>query len=134
LKTSMAVKIVGLAIVLVCSPGCVDYGRGGMHEVTFRQPGPADVHAEQEKLTELVREGLAGMGFDEMPGVPYVWRKRGVTVEVYRNEDREWMVKVRAFGTKQDVRASEKTERDLIAFLQEEPELKVSAASDAAAN
>lgn len=76
-----------LVILVLC--GC-DTGRVGMYKVAFAPSavGGASVPEQasaDEKLKQLVRGALAGKGFEEHPGTPHIWRKRGATVEVYRD-------------------------------------------------
>jgi len=97
-----------------------------MHKVVFPESAPHDATAEEERLTQLVREALAGKGFDEMAGRPHIWRKRGVTVQVYRDNNGELILKVRAFGSKRDIRVSERTEQELLAILKQHAELSIS--------
>lgn len=119
--------VVLLTLIVLCSSGCVDYGRSGMHKVMFVRPTVVgDAATEEEKLKQLVRDALAGKGFHEMSGKPHIWRKRGTTVQVYRDDAGELILKVRAFGSKRDVRVSEQTEEELLAILRAQSELSLS--------
>lgn len=118
--------IPALVAVVLCSSGCVDYGRIGMHKVTFSQAAPRGSPTEEERLTQLVQESLTGKGFDEMAGTPHIWRKRGATVQVYRDNGGDVILKIRAFGSRRDVRVSERTEQELLAILNQHAELSIS--------
>jgi len=117
--------IIGLSVVVACSSGCVDYGRIGAHKVTFARHATLRAPSEDEKLRELVRDALAGKGFEEQPGTPYIWRKGGTTVQVYRDKEGELVLKVRAFGSKRDVRVSHRTEQELLGILKRHAELEI---------
>ena len=93
-----------------------------MYKVAFAPSavGSASVpeHATtDEKLKQLVRGALADKGFEERPGTRHIWRKRGARVEVYRDKNSELILRVGAFGSKRDVRVSERTEQELLVIL-----------------
>lgn len=101
-----------------------------MHKVTFVPAASAGVTesdrpSAEEKLKRLVREALVGKGFQEKPGVPFIWRRRGARVEVYRDQNGELILGVGAFGSKRDVRVSEQTEQELLAVLRGQPDWEV---------
>ena len=73
---------------------------------------------------QIVRDALASKDFIEQPGTPYIWRKRGTTVQVYRGAGGDLILKVRAFGSKRDVRFSARTEQELLAILKRHTELE----------
>lgn len=109
--------------------GC-DTGRVGMHKVAFGKPAvlgatTTSQPTADEKLKQLIRDALAGKGFEEKPGTPHIWRKRGARVEVYRDKNGELILEVGAFGSKRDVRVSERTEQELVAILKEQPGLEL---------
>jgi hypothetical protein len=121
--------LVLLAFVALLLNGC-DTGRVGMHKVSFVPPATVGTtasvrQADEERLKQLVRSALVGKGFHEHPGTPHLWQKRGAWVEVYRDKDGELILKVRAFGSKHDVRVSERTEQELLAILKQQAELEL---------
>jgi hypothetical protein len=120
----------GLLAFLILTLTSCDTGRVGSHKVMFVTPARVDTAArsrqtDEEKLTQLIREVLVGKGFNEHPGTPHLWQKRGAWVEVYRDNEREFILKVRAFGSKHDVRVSERTEQELVAFLKQQPGMEL---------
>jgi len=102
-----------------------------MHRVVLPDAIPDDAAAAEERLVQLVRDALTGKGFEEMAGSPHIWRKRGVTVQTYLDNSGELVLKVRAFGSKRDVRASERAEQELLAALKEHARLSISVISPA---
>ena len=122
-------RILLLLALPLALTGC-DTGRVGMHKVTFVQPAfvgaPAPVQPTAEDyLKQLIRDALKGKGFEEKPGKPYIWRKQGTTVQVYQTETGELILRVGAFGSRKDVRVSERTEQELLAILKERGELEL---------
>jgi hypothetical protein len=80
--------LVLLAILALFLSGC-DTGRVGMHKVGFAPPATVGTtastqQADEERIKQLVRAALAGKGFNEHPGTPHLWQKRGAWVEVSR--------------------------------------------------
>lgn len=121
--------IVLLAILALFLSGC-DTGRVGLHRVGFAPPAPfgttaSTQQADEEILKQLVRAALAGKGFNEHPGTPHLWQKRGAWVEVYRDKVGVLVLKVRALGSKHDVRVSERTEQELLAILKKQSGLEL---------
>lgn len=109
--------------------GC-DFGRVGMYKVRIVHASTVGATAptqqiDEDRLKQLIRQALAGRGFREHPGTAHLWQKRGAWVEVSRDETGELILKVRAFGSKRDVRVSERTEQELVAMLKEQPGLEL---------
>ena len=119
--TPSSTFLVLLTMVTLCSFGCADYGWGAIHKVSFRQPAVvgADEAHRDDALKQLVRNELVARGFEEKPGTPHIWRRRGVSVQVYRDQESQLMLRVRAFGSKRDVRLAQETEEELLAALKE---------------
>jgi hypothetical protein len=123
-------RMIGFSWLVILVLGGCDTGRVGMYKVSFAPSavGGASVSEQasaDEKLKQLVRCALAGKGFEEHPGTPHIWRKRGATVEVYRDKNGELILRVGAFGSKRDVRVSERTERELLELLKEQSGLEL---------
>jgi hypothetical protein len=116
-------SLVFLTLLALIFNGC-DTGRVGMHKVMFTQPATVG-STDDERLKQLVRTALAGKGFQEKPGIPHIWRKRGTTVEVYHDHNGVLILRVGAFGSKRDVRVSERTEQELLAVLKEQSGLEM---------
>jgi hypothetical protein len=121
--------VMAVAFVAALLAGC-DTGRAGMYKVSFGPPGhigamPSVRQSDEERLKQIVRSALAGKGFSEHPGRPHLWNKRGAWVEVYRDQDGQLILKVRAFGSKHDVRVSERTEQELLSLLKQHAEVEV---------
>jgi hypothetical protein len=116
---SGCLRVFHLLATAIALSGC-DTGRVGMHRVTFAPPaitGTASQSNDDEKLKQLVRDALAGKDFEEKPGTPHIWRKRGATVQVYRDDKGDLILRVGAFGGKRDVRVSDRAEQELLAIL-----------------
>jgi hypothetical protein len=117
--------LAALASVALVLSGC-DFGRGGIYKIAFTistTPGTTALLQQtgDEKVKDILRHALASKGFNEYPGTPYLWQKRGVWVEVYRDQNGELILKVRAFGSKNDVRVSEQIEQELLRLLKQQP-------------
>jgi hypothetical protein len=104
--------LVPLALITLIVSGC-DTGRVGMYKVSL-VPAATDGESADEQLKRVVRGALAGEGFQEKPGTPHIWRKRGTTVEVYRDHNSDLILRVGAFGSQRDVRVSQRTEQQLL--------------------
>jgi hypothetical protein len=116
-----------LLLCLLC--GC-DIGRLGMYKLSFQQPDSRDsttlVKAEdEEKLRRLIRATLNPKGFEEQPGKPGRWYKKGAWVELLRDDQGELILKAHAFGGKSEVRLSERTEKELLAVLRQQLGLQI---------
>jgi hypothetical protein len=101
-----------------------------MHKLSFQQPGSHDsatlVRAEdEEKLKQIIRDTLNAKGFEEKPGRPGLWYKKGAWVELLRDEQGQLILKAHAFGGKREVRLSEQTEKELLIVLRQQPGLEI---------
>jgi len=117
-----------LLLCLVC--GC-DIGRLRMYKLSFPQQGghhfATGVMTEDEKrLKRLIQETLEREGFEEQLGKLGRWYKKGVWVELIRDEKGKFILKVWAFGGRQELRLAEQTERRLLAILTQEDRLHIS--------
>lgn len=117
----------GITLCILC--GC-DTGRVGMHKVVLAHPAlieaPVSVQQfDEERLKRLVNSALSGKGFVEHPGKPHLWQKNGAWIEVYSHLNGDLILKVRAFGSKRDVRVSERTEQELLIYLKQQSDLQL---------
>jgi hypothetical protein len=118
------------SLLLLCVLCGCDIGRLRVYKLSLHLPeshhSTTLVKVEDEEtLRCLIRSALNPKGFEEQPGKPGRWYKRGVWVELFRDPQDELILKVYAFGGKSEVRRSEQTERELVALLRQQPGVKL---------
>jgi hypothetical protein len=119
--------LLGVALVLL---GCDHLRTGGAYSLTPRPPRPAGpataIEADGRAIRTRVETWLSARGYHESPGKQAVyWNKRASHVIIYPQAGGEIKVAFSAFGNRRDLRLSEETERDLLAYLQTLPGVQV---------
>ena len=127
-------SLLRLAIVTVTATSCLcgcDYGRrGGTYGLTIQHESPRASAIEVEshdvaELRHLLEQWLSEQGFTEFTGKRTIWQKRGTSVYVWQDLKDQLRIQFSAFGSKRDLRLSEETEAALVAYLEEQPGLKL---------
>jgi hypothetical protein len=124
MKTKCFHPIFVCGILLIAAVGS-DHGFAEVHKVYFEPRATSGGHAlakedAERRLEQLVREQLAGKGFDELPGKPYIWTRRGAWIEVSRDKEGQLVLQVSAVGSNRDVQVAKRMEAQLITFLKQQ--------------
>lgn len=130
MKSLPAIAVAFSLIISLC--GCDYTRRGGAYRLTFlndsTQNSTIKVETDDgETVRRIVERWLSGGGFQEFKynETRAVWRKGGARVYVTRETKGEVMIEVSAMGYKRDLRLSEQTERELLAYLEKQTALKI---------
>ena len=122
---------VALALfVSLCLCGCDYTRRGGTYHLALQtQPMQNSAVTVETKDVEALRrvlgQWLSSNGFQEFKGKRTVWNKRGARVYISQESESGLVIEFFSMGYTSDLRLSEKTERELLAYLEKQPGLKV---------
>ena len=117
-----------VASFLLC--GCDYTRRGGTYRLVSQNQSTRNSAVKVETqdaaaLERLVGQWLSEKGFQEFKGKRTIWQKKGASVYVWHEAENEVLIELFAIGSKRDLRLSEQTETELLAYLEKQANLKV---------
>lgn len=109
-----------------------------MYKLSFQKPEAGDSATrvkleDEERLRRVIRDTLSPKGFEEQPGKPGRWYKKGAWVELFRDDHGQLMLKTHAFGGNREVLLSQQSETEVLAVLRQQPNLQISPTTPAKA-
>jgi len=130
MKPFPTVAIALALFVSLCLCGCDYTRRGGAYRLALQtqqvQNSAITVQTKDvDALRSVLGQWLSGNGFVEFKAERTVWNRRGARVYVSQESENELVIEFFAMGYKSDLRLSEETERDLLAYLERLPGLEI---------